>query len=250
MEALNQRHAAEVRFHERRNGRDRGLIWYRMGILRPVHDYAISLLGNVRGKTLVELGCGGGEHAIQFAEQGAQVYASDLSPEMVQTARERARDRGMQDLLHVEQMAAEHLRYPEGFADCVFGGAILHHTELALSRREVQRVLRPGGTAVFIETLGHNPLISLFRRLTPGHRTPTEKPLRFSDIRYFAEPFAALVHKEFYLAALVSLAMLPLQNSALFWSTMRPLARLDEFLFRICPAAGRYAWVTVLRVVK
>src|SRR5438552_18935790 len=49
--------------------------------------YAFYLLGDVRGKTVVDLGCGSGENLAPLLARGARVIAVDLSQELVDVAR-------------------------------------------------------------------------------------------------------------------------------------------------------------------
>src|SRR3546814_4334755 len=58
------------------------------------------------------------------------------------------------------------------------------------------RVLRPGGRAVFIEPLGLNPAIELYRRFTPSARTPDEHPLLRRDFRRFDAAFGSTRSEE------------------------------------------------------
>ena len=63
--------------------------------------------------------------------------------------------------------------------------------------REIARTLKPGGTALFIEPLGHNPAHQLYRRMTPSMRTADEHPLLQSDLasarRHFGEVRAGVL---------------------------------------------------------
>ena len=47
----------------------------------------IRLLGPVRGKRVLELGCGAGDTAVRFAQQGATVIGVDSSAEHIASAR-------------------------------------------------------------------------------------------------------------------------------------------------------------------
>jgi len=237
-------------FHNRRavNTASRDSYWG--GFLFKADRYAYSLLGStVEGKVILDLGCGTGHHAINFAEKGAMVYAIDLSPGMVQAARMAIAAKGLHDRVQVLTMNAEELLFPDEAFDFVFGHSILHHTDLKLTRAQVYRVLKRGGKGVFLEPLNHNPFINLFRKLTPSRRTPTEKPLRMQDLFFFAEPFSAFDHREFYMVALIALIFLPLSKQA-FQKTLDFLSIIDDNLLSRWPALSRYAWVTVFEVVK
>ena len=51
-------------------------------------------------------------------------------------------------------MPAESLIYDNDIFDFVLGVSILHHTDVTLVEREIARVLKPGGRALFIEPMG------------------------------------------------------------------------------------------------
>ena len=228
----------------------KGNPFYSLGILDKADDYAYSLLGDLAGKMVLEIGCGMGEHTIRLAKRGAQVYAIDISPKMVEQSRQRVKEEGLSNQVIVLEMNAEEMEFAEDTFDAVFGHSVLHHTDLGLTRREVYRVLKKGGVGVFVEPLGHNPLVNLFRRLTPHRRTPTERPFIWDDLLFLGQPFSSFTHREFYLTALAAFVLLPFGNRRLFQSAVKILSRADNAIFQIFPSLRRYAWVTVIRVVK
>lgn len=186
-----------------------------------------------------------------FCPRRRGVAAIDLSGGMASMTQRRAMAAGVGARVAVQQMSAESLGFADATFDYVFGHSVLHHTDLAVTRREVHRVLKPGGRAVFLEPLDHNPALNLFRHLTPWRRTPTEKPLSLADLRFFfffAEPFTSSSHREFYLLALGAFIFVPFKSRTLFQHTLRLLNAVDQRMFRLVPALRRYAWVTVLDV--
>jgi len=245
-----KKRSIEEQFHDLRASNLGEDALYASGILRYADEYALGLLGDVNGKVLVDAGCGAGANAVCFAQTGAKVFAFDISIGMLEATRRLAQENGVLARVNVVKMAAEDLAYPSGFADLVFGHSILHHTDLALTRQEVHRILRPGGRAVFLEPLGHHPLIRVFRWLTPSRRTPTEKPLRFEDALFFAEPFSSFCHREFYLVTPAAFAFLPFGSRKLFRAVLDILGRADNAVLARWPGLGKYAWVIVMGLVK
>lgn len=138
---------------------------------------------------MLEYGCGTGSKAFALAHTGAHVVCIDISGVGVAEATARAERDGVR--ADFVQMDAEALGYSFGAFDLVCGSGIFHHLDMERSLAEVRRVLKPEGTAVFYEPLGTNPIINLYRRLTPSMRTPDEHPLVPADFdlmrRHFRE---------------------------------------------------------------
>ena len=91
---------------------------------------------------VLEVGCGWGELAEWLAQEtGAEVVAVDLSPRMVELARERGVDASVADV--------QALPFPDASFDVVVAAWMLYHVpELDRALAEIARVLRPGGTFV------------------------------------------------------------------------------------------------------
>src|SRR5437868_2330535 len=90
---------------------------------------AVAKLGDLRGKRVLDYGCGHGMAAVVLARAGAAVTAFDLSPGYVGEARERVAANGVA----VECVVAdgEELPFPAASFDAVWGSAVLHHLDLA-----------------------------------------------------------------------------------------------------------------------
>jgi ubiquinone/menaquinone biosynthesis C-methylase UbiE len=86
-------------------------------------------------------------------------------------------------------MDANHLDFPDGSFDFVFGSGILHHLDFETALKEIHRVLRKDGKILFFEPLGRNPVGKLVRKLTPEARTPDEKPLDKEEIKILKKYF-------------------------------------------------------------
>lgn len=246
---LEERHRTERDFHDRAALHERH-DFYTWGALRVADQFAFALLGPMQGRVVLDLGCGDGANSLRFAEGGACVQAIDISSGMADVTNRRAEEAGLQARISASCMSAEHVGFPDQTFDLVFGHSVLHHTDLMISRREIHRILKPGGRAIFLEPLAHNPLIAFFRWMTPWRRTPTERPLRFADIAIFAEPFARVQHHEFYLLSLLAFAVLPLGSRRLFQVLLDRLSDCDRSLLDRWPVLGRYAWVTVIELAR
>jgi SAM-dependent methyltransferase len=107
----------------------------------------IALLGDVRGRRVLEAGCGPGVLTGWLADNGAAVTAVDVSPEMVRLARDRVGDRArivVGDLCEPLAFAAD------ASVDLVVASLVLHYlADWAGPLAEFHRVLAPRGAVVF-----------------------------------------------------------------------------------------------------
>ncbi len=119
--------------------------------------------------------------------QPANLTCINISEKELEAGQEEARECGFK--AQFKLMDAHKLEFPDASFDMVYGVAILHHLEYERSVREIARVLRPGGIAVFVEPLRLNPVAMLVRLLTPWARTPDERPLGPAELRVFERYF-------------------------------------------------------------
>ncbi len=111
--------------------------------------YVIQLLDLQAGMSLCELGCGSGWMTRFAARQGVHAEGYDISPEMIEIARELAE----QEALDVRFEAAdmEELDLHRRFDACLLYDA-LHHTPRAdLVFATARRTLKPGGRLLLAE---------------------------------------------------------------------------------------------------
>jgi len=148
-------------------------------------DSLFALLGDLRGKRVLEYGCGLGEDSCHLADRGARVTAFDLSPVSINKARRRAQILGLADRITFDVNAAGRLDYEPGQFDLVTGIAILHHlhSELDVIYDEVNRMLTRDGVAYFTEPVANSGFLRGMRKLVPvpTHATPDERQLAYAD---------------------------------------------------------------------
>ncbi len=198
---------------------------------------AFAELGNLRGQAILDYGCGHGMAAVVLARAGARVSAFDLSPGYVAEAERRAAVNGVSAEFRAAD--AEHLPYADASFDAVWGNAILHHLDLQQAGAELQRVLKPGGVAVFCEPWGGNPLLELARRRLPypgKERTPDERPLNRRDLAPLRAHFPKLSWRGHQLFGMVRRVV----KSRI---VLAPADFADRLAFAFCPLLenlGRY----------
>jgi ubiquinone/menaquinone biosynthesis C-methylase UbiE len=103
-------------------------------------------VGDPRGLSVLDMGCGTGRHALWLAEAGASVTAVDFSEGMLAQARLKP---GVATVRFLTHDLHQPLPFPSGTFDLVVSGLVLEHLrDLDLFFGEARRVLKPGGRAV------------------------------------------------------------------------------------------------------
>lgn len=105
---------------------------------------------HLRGRHLLEIGCGMGYDSMEFLKRGVRVTATDLTPNAVKMTRRH---------FEIEQVEAEDVRvesvldlsFEDDTFDAVWANGVVHATgNTPLAIREIRRVLKPGGRALIL----------------------------------------------------------------------------------------------------
>jgi SAM-dependent methyltransferase len=199
-----------------------------------------------RGARVLEYGCGPGSMAFDLARQGSIVTGIDISNVAIELAKAEAQKQGLENLDFLE-MNAEEATFEDDRFDLICGTGILHHLDLEKAYAVLARTLHADGNAIFVEPLGHNPVINLYRKLTPHLRTPDEHPLRMKDLK-LAEKYFGQVRLRFF--QIQTLLAVPFRNFPFIRPLRQTLDTMDQALFRIFPPVRRYAWQVVIEFAK
>lgn len=222
--------------------------------------FILRRMGDLRGRRLLDVGCGLGESSVYFALRGARVTATDLSPEMVELTSRLAHHHGVE--VETAVSAAETLEVEAAAFDLVYAANVLHHVGSKEGFfAQIRQALKPGGRFFSWDPLAYNPVIEVYRRMATAVRTPDERPLRFSDVALARRFFDDVGHREFWIAALVLFVKYWAldrvhPNADRYWKRIyretpaslwwwRPLGAADVVLTRL-PLVRRLAWNMVL----
>lgn len=194
------------------------------------------LAQNARGKVFLDYACGNGAKAIDAAKAGAALSLGfDISDVSVRNARESAQQQGVAGVTRFFQADAENTQLPSESVDTVLCSGMLHHLDLSYAFPELRRILKPGGRILAVEALDYNPLIKLYRMLTPDMRTEWEKAhiLSMRDVEFARRFFEVEDMRFWHVAGYVGgkfPALLPL------------LEGVDRVLENV-PYLNRMAWI-------
>jgi ubiquinone/menaquinone biosynthesis C-methylase UbiE len=212
-------------------------------------EYSYHLLGDILGKIVLEYGCGDGLNTLPLARRGAKVKALDISPELISVARQRLAVNHVTADVEFIVGSAHDIPFPDDSIDIVFGMAILHHLDLALSANEVRRVLRPGGRAIFYEPVRNSSFIKFVRGLIPYQAadvSPFERPLTDKELATYAKDFSSYRSKAFVLPTTSLVEVLTPQQDQLVHSCYR----MEAAILQRLPPLAYYAAERVIELVK
>jgi ubiquinone/menaquinone biosynthesis C-methylase UbiE len=133
----------------------------------------LELAAPENGEHLLDAGCGTGLTALRIAERhpGCTVHGIDISPRMIDAARQDAEKQGLAVEFRVGSITG--LPYPDAAFEVVITNIMFHHLDLVEKRQavaEVARVLKPGGRYISAE-FGPRAKNALQRRLAKGEYT-------------------------------------------------------------------------------
>jgi ubiquinone/menaquinone biosynthesis C-methylase UbiE len=134
----------------------------------------LSLLRKIKGKKILDLGCGTGIYAKILRRRGAVVSGIDISPKMIELAKQNLKGVRGADF---KVGTVYKLPYKSGTFDIVLASLVVHYfTNMDKAFREIKRVLKKNGVFIFSTD---NPVINIAHRIKG-------KPRRY---RFFVDYF-------------------------------------------------------------
>ena len=227
----------------------------------PEMRFITKSLGDLNGKSLLDIGCGLGEASVYFALKGANVTASDLSPGMLDFAQALAKKNDVSINTHLAS-AEDMLLKPEQTFDVIYAGNVLHHVDLEKTISQLMPHLKDGGIFVSWDPVAYNPIINVYRAMATEVRTPDEAPLGIKEIRTLKKSFSSVKLRYFWLTTLlIFILMYVVQrrdpNKERFWKVVlkegnkwaflfKPLKLIDDILLKLIPPLGLLCWNVVV----
>ncbi len=116
-------------------------------------DHIAAMVRGHPAARVLDLGCGGGHVSLHAAPHVRQAVAYDLSREMLDAAARVSRERGLANVTPC-QGTAGHLPFADRAFDFVVSRYSAHHWhDFQSALRQARRVLKQGGTAIFIDVV-------------------------------------------------------------------------------------------------
>lgn len=205
----------------------------------------------LRGKKILDYGCGPADFGLWMATEGAQVTLLDLSPAAIELGLRRAHASGV-SVRGIAADASQLNMLSDGEFDTVFACAALHHTlKYPGALAELGRILKPGARLVLAETWGGNPLLNAARKLrarAAGEAEEQGEGIIFSrhEMRALDPYFDELRVEPINLLAMAKRVLRGKFEHTWARLTLRSLESADRILLGIAPPLGNWCGEAVI----
>jgi 2-polyprenyl-3-methyl-5-hydroxy-6-metoxy-1,4-benzoquinol methylase len=216
-----------------------------------VENCFVEMLGNVKGKKVLDIGSGHGSTALKLAQQGAIVTSVDIAPKLIEGCKHRAQINNFPVDFMV--MDASNMNFEPEIFDIVLGFRTIHHLQdIKKFFADSKRLLKPSGFVIVVEPQKYNPFVEFGRNFIKNDvesRTSTEHPITPSDIKSMKDIYSKVETSEFefLVSGLLFLNMIKL--NFLFKLLLRPFMLIDRFLRKI-PVLKPLYWQVILKGYK
>lgn len=228
--SLTEKNIREKEFHNELQSKTEGRfenIFYK-SLSNAREDFFNFLKNNAKDSVILDYGCGIGptiKKVIDFKPK--KITGIDISEVSIQKARNETKNLNLIVELKVDN--CEQTKFNNNQFDIIYGLGILHHLDVNKCLNEILRILKPGGSLLFIEPLGTNPFINLYRRLTPKSRSKDEHPLVEKDFILFKEKCLKFEIKYY---GFLTLVFFPFYSNPEKSNLFKILKSFDQFLFK------------------
>ena len=205
-------------------------------------DFDQEIQNDCKDKNILDYGCGIGLNTEKYLKYlPKKITGIDISEISLQKARKRVKLYENQKV-EFKQDNCENLSLENESFELVYGTGVLHHLKLDLAIKEIARVLKKDGKIIFVEPLGTNPIINLYRWMTPKARSQDEHPFNENDFAFMRNHFKDLKIKYYGFLTLIFYPFYGNQSSSKFFNL---LSNFDQYLFK-SRFLRKFAWSALI----
>ena len=245
--SLTEKNLREKDFHNELQSKPKGRfenIFYK-AIANTWDDFYERLKKNARNSEVLDYGCGVGPSIVAVSNyQPKKIIGIDISEISIKKAKDKTKYLGSMVELQVDN--CEKTSFENNRFDLVYGHGILHHLEFSKCLDEILRILKPGGSLIFVEPLGTNPIINLYRKLTPKSRSIDEHPFTDKDLTLLKNKYNDVEIKYY---GLLTLIFFPFYSDPNKSKIFKILKDADQILFKI-KLFRYFAWSVLISAKK
>jgi SAM-dependent methyltransferase len=221
----------EIDFHNKlqsgKENRSEGIFYKALyNLFADFHKY---LYENSQNKIVLDYGCGIGSLTEKVAKSHPEkIVGIDISNISIDKAIARAKEYNLNVEYKVDN--CENSNLESNTFDLIYGSGILHHLNLEKSAKEINRLLKKNGKMLFIEPLGTNPIINIYRKLTPKSRSEDEHPFLPGDFDFLKSVYAQVNVKYYGFFTLVFFPFYRKPEKSIIYNFF---AAVDQKIFKI-----------------
>jgi SAM-dependent methyltransferase len=212
----------------------------------------LDLIGDVRDKYILELGCGIGFLSVYLAKMGAKVTAIDSSGIGIKNSNDLVKFNRVSSRVSAIQLDALDLASLNQSFDLVVGRFVLHHIEpFDVFTNILFNVTKENGRGIFRENNSRNLVLRFFRSFAPGkfgipkYGDENEYPFEVQEVEMLRQKFGYL--KLHY----TEFKFLRMANEYLLRRKSRDhLTRIDQWVYDHYPILHKYSYTQIVEVQK
>ncbi len=210
-------------------------------------DYTDVVSRFSKGRDVVVVGCAEGGVTSLVRLGAGRVLGVDIADEAIAKLNQSIDKEGLSDKASAIVCDAESLDLSDNSYDVICCSGVLHHLDIERAMVSWSRVLRSDGRVVMMEPFALNPLIYLYRLVTPGMRSDDEHPLLPRDIKLLKKHFTRVEVTGYVLTSLFSMVFsyIPGLSSARD-RVCSILERFDRVILRVMPGLQYFCWTSVI----
>lgn len=215
------------------------------------------IIGDVKDKEVLEVGCGTGKLSVYLAAMGAHVTSTDFTQNALENTQALATHNGVAHRITLQQLDGLELGALNKKYDMIVGRFVLHHIEPFDQFVEVlHEVLKPEGRGVFMENNARNPFLMFARKNLAGklgiprYGDDEEYPLEQQEIEMIQRKFSKVVQHFPDLVFFKKLSTYIFRHKRLFSPFMNMNRWLDASLYTHVPGSRKYSYLQIVEMIK
>ncbi|MFK7844640.1 MAG: class I SAM-dependent methyltransferase [Rhodothermales bacterium] len=221
------------------------------------HRAFYEIIGDVKGKEILEVGCGAGKLSVFLATRGAHVTSTDFTQNALENTRALAAHNGVADKITLKQLDGLDLGSLNKQYDLVVGRFVLHHIEpFDQFVGVLHNVLKEDGRGVFFENNSRNPFLMFARENIAGkmgipkYGDDEEYPLEQQEIEMIQKRFKRVTQHFPELVFFKKLDTYIFRHNRLFSPLLKLNKWLDASLFTLVPGSRKFSYLQIVEMVK
>lgn len=229
---------------------DKVLAWYEDATVRSAHR----MMGDIKGRKVLEIGFGTGAHLAWLARRGAIVTGVDISPERVRAAKDLMESEGLSGNVSVMCQDIMATDLPEEAFDIIYGHDILMYMggDYPPFAQKAYSMLKEGGKLIVVEALDNHPAARIYRNIfAPREFRYFTRYFNIAGLSAFRSGYRRMTSEFFYiLAPLAFIWKNWITSKTMFDIFERSLTMVDKRALKKFPALEKYCWRVVFEAQK